>query len=334
VATEVAIDVGTAWTRLATREAGLVLEERTQVAVDTGSGQVVAIGEAARASVVGSQRHVVVFRPLEKGATVDFDVAARLLRAMFTRAGFGRFTRLKAVMSVPVLATSIERRALRQAALQAGAVDVTLIEAPIAAAVGLGMPVQNPVASAVVTLGAGASEVALISLGGIVTQRSLHIGGNDLDRAIAADVRSTTRAVIAPLVAASLKESLGSALDSSAGESQLVPARTVRDGLAVNAEVPAELVNRSIKDALAAIVRMVQECLRDAPPDLAQDVITQGLTMAGGASQLRDLGALLSRETGVTVHDVTDPQRVIVRGLVSFLGQDAATRRLLSKIDV
>jgi rod shape-determining protein MreB len=162
-----------------------------------------------------------------------------------------------------------------------------------------------------------------------VTHRSLHVGGRDLDRALASAVRATTRAVIAPHVAQGIKEEIGSALGTSAGETRLVPARAVLDGAAVNAEVPAELVNRSIKDSLIQIVRMVQECLSEAPPDLAQDVITQGITVVGGASQLRDLRELIRRETGVAIHSVPDPSLVIVRGLVGCLGQDAAIRKVL-----
>jgi len=319
---------------MATRESGLILNERTLVAIDTRSGSVVDVGAGALDAVVGTNSHVVAFRPLEKGATIDFDVAARLLRALFDRAGFGRFTRVKVVMSVPVLATSIERRALRQAALQAGAVEATLIETPIAAAIGLGMPVQNPVASGVVSLGAGASEVALISLGGIVAQRSLRLGGRDLDRAIATVLRTTSQAVIAPSVASAVKESLGSALGGSAGESSVMPARTLRDGLAVNVDVPAEVVNRSIKDHLIAIVKMVQECLSEAPPDLAQDVIAQGLTAVGGASQLRELRDLLARETGVRVHGVPEPDMVVLRGLVACLGNSNAVRKVLREAEL
>ena len=191
VATDVALDVGTSYTRLATLEHGLLFSEPTVVAINTRTGDVVEVGHAALRAVVRSPHHVVAFRPLAKGATVDFDVASRLFRSFFDRVGLSRVSRVRVVMSVPALATSIERRALRQAALQAGAIEASLIETPMAAAIGLGLPIQEPVASAVACLGAGSSEAAVISLGGIVTGRSLRVGGMDVDNAISAMLRQS-----------------------------------------------------------------------------------------------------------------------------------------------
>ena len=193
MALDVALDIGTSNTRLATTDRGVVFDEPTMVAIDTNSGSVVEVGHGALEMVARTPRHVVVFRPLAQGATVDFDVTSRLIAGLFERAGVSKMSRARVVMSVPSLATSIERRALRQAAIQAGAREATLIEAPIAAAIGVGLPVQDPVGSAVTVLGAGASEAAIISLGGIVTGSARRLGGNDLSsRAVPDDWVATT----------------------------------------------------------------------------------------------------------------------------------------------
>ena len=217
MALDVALDIGTSNTRLATTERGVVFNEPTMVAIDTNSGRVVEVGHGALDMVARTPRHVVVFRPLAQGATVDFDVTSRLIAGLFDRAGVSKMSRARVVMSVPSLATSIERRALRQAAIQAGAREATLIEAPIAAAIGMGLPVQDPVGSAVTVLGAGASEAAVISLGGIVTGSARRLGGNDLDAAIATSLRIQLGVVVAPSVIEALKFSLASALGRHEG---------------------------------------------------------------------------------------------------------------------
>jgi rod shape-determining protein MreB len=194
---------------MATMGRGIIWEEPTVVAINTRTGAVVEVGRAARDAVVRTPEHVVAFRPLAKGAAVDFDVTARLFRALFDRAGFSRVSRVRAVVSVPGLATTIERRAIRQAAMQAGATEVTLLEAPVAAAIGLGLPVQEPVASAVVVVGAGASEAAVMSLGGIVASQSLRVAGSDIDAAIATALRQRHGVVVAPSVAEYLKIEVG-----------------------------------------------------------------------------------------------------------------------------
>src|ERR1700685_1922995 len=227
MALDVALDIGTSNTRLATTARGVVFNEPTMVAIDTNSGRVVEVGHGALDMVARTPRHVVVFRPLAQGATVDFDVTARLIEALFERAGVSKLSRARVVMSVPSLATAIERRALRQAAIQAGAREAGPIKAPLPAAIGLGLPVQDPVGSAVTLIGAGASEAAIISLGGIVTGAARRLGGIDIDSSIATLLRLNVCVGEAPSVTESLKCSLASALGSTAGLVEVVPARTV-----------------------------------------------------------------------------------------------------------
>ncbi|HEV7958807.1 MAG TPA: rod shape-determining protein, partial [Acidimicrobiales bacterium] len=243
MAVDVALDIGTSHTRLATNQRGVLFDEPTMVAIDTNTGEVQDLGHGALDLVGRTPRHVVVFRPFNQGATVDFDVTARLIEALFERAGVSKLSRARVVMSVPSLATAIERRALRQAAIQAGAREASLIEAPLAAAIGLGLPVQDPVGSAVTLLGAGASETAVVSLGGTVAGAARRIGGSDIDASIATLLRLNMGVVVAPTVIESLKCSLASALGSTAGLVEIVPARTVDRGRLVDVEVTAELVN-------------------------------------------------------------------------------------------
>lgn len=327
------MDVGTSRTRIATTENGLLLDEPSIVAIDTSDGVVVEAGREALRAVVRSPQHVVAFRPLAKGATVDFDVAARMFRAFFDRCGFSRINRVRAVMSVPAFATSIERRALRQAALQAGAVEASLLESPIAAAIGLGMPVQDPVASAVVTLGYGSSETALISLGGIVIRRSLRAGGGDFDAAIATSFRHNYGVVVAPDVVEQVKCELASAMCRSSGESRIIAARTVDRGEPVSVEATADEINVAIRELVQSTVRLVQETLGEAPPDLAQDVLEQGLTLVGGHALVRDFAELISAETGVRVHVGADAAHVIIRGMERCLEEMATLHSLLRAAD-
>ena len=333
MATDVALDIGTARTRLATAERGILFDEPTMVAIDTTSGEVVDIGHGAIDLIGRTPRHVVVFRPLAQGTTVDFDVTARLIAGLFERAGVSKLSRARVVMSVPSLATSIERRALRQAALQAGAREVSLMEAPIAAAIGLGLPVQDPVGSEVTVLGAGVSESALISLGGIVSSGARRVGGNDIDNAIATLLRLRQGVVVAPSMIEELKITMSSARSRSHGELRTISARAIEDGKIETVEVRAELVNAALADTVSATLRLIQECLADAPPDLSQDVSAQGMVLVGGHAQLTDFAELISHNIGVTVRVADEPGTVIIRGLQMCLEQMSSLHSLFRQVD-
>lgn len=333
MALDVALDIGTASTRLATTQRGVLFNEPTMVAIDTSSGDVVEVGHGALELVGRTPRHVVVFRPFAQGATVDFDVTARLIAGLFERAGVSKLSRARVVMSVPSLATAIERRALRQAAIQAGAREVSLVESPLAAAIGLGLPVQDPVGSAVVLLGAGASEVVVVSLGGIVTGRARRIGSLDVDAALATLLRVNRGVVVAPRVVEELKIALADATGSSRAPQEIVAARTVDRGIPVSVEVDSELVHRALGDVLNALVRMVEECLSDTPPDLSQDVSARGMTLAGGFAQLANLDGLLAQATGVDVRVAAQPELVVIQGLQYCLEEMSSLHALFREAD-
>ena len=334
MAVDVALDIGTSHTRLATTQRGVLFNEPTMVAIDTNSGSVVEVGHGALEMVGRTPRHVVVFRPLAQGATVDFDVTARLIAGLFDRAGISKLNRARVVMSVPSLATSIERRALRQAAIQAGAKEVSLIEAPIAGAIGLGLPVQDPIGSAVTVLGAGASEIAVISLGGIVTSGARRLGGNDLDNAIATQLRLSLGVVASPQLVEQLKIHLASAVGSTVGMSEVVLARTVDRGEPVEVEVRAELVIAACQEVISSTVRMIQECLGDTPPDLSQDLSSRGLTLIGGHAQLKGLDEMIATSTGVDVKLAREPDEVVIKGLQFCLEEMSSLHTLLRHVDI
>ncbi len=318
---------------MATAEQGVLFNEPSTVAIDTRTGEVVEVGYGAMDLVARTSRHVVAFRPLAQGATIDFDVTARLLAGLLERAGISKVSRVRAVMSVPSLATAIERRALRQAAVQAGAREVSLIESPLAAAIGLGLPVQDPVGSAVSVLGAGASEATLISLGGIVTRGTRRHGGSDLDGAIASLIRHRYGVVVSPAVAEALKIALASAMSRTSGQSETVSARTVERGEPVEVVISADLVNDALHDVLTSTVTMVQDSLAEAPPDLSQDVSARGMTLVGGLARLRDLAELIEKKTNVDVRVAPEPELVVIRGLQMCLEEMSSLHALFRDAD-
>lgn len=326
---DVALDVGTNYTRIATREEGLLVEEPSVVAIDTRNGEVVAVGRSAQEAVSSFARHVVAYRPMVSGATVDFDVTARLIRSLVDRSGLRGFSRAKVIMGVPAHATSIERRALRQAAMQAGASDATLIESPIAAAVGLGLPVAEPVASAIITLGAGSSEASVISLGGIVSRRSIRLGGNTIDENIATIIRQRFDVVVSPSTAEWIKYELASATGRPPRDFLSVPARSIKDGEPVQIEVSAQLIAPVISDVVAQTVRMATEALGEAPPDLVHDVLLHGVAVVGGHANLRDSAAVFEHELGARIVTVEDTQRVVIDGLRLCLRETSGFRRFV-----
>lgn len=298
---------------------GLVLEEPTVVAIDTRDGAVVALGQEAVELVGRTPRHVVAFRPMQKGSTTDFDVAARLLHGVLQRCGISRFSRPRVLLTVPAAATPIERRALLQASRRAGVARAHLLEAPVAAAIGLGLPIHDPVASSVAVLGAGTTEVAMISLGGIVTRASLRLGGDDLDADIAAFVRAHHDAVVAPSVAEAIKRSIATAEPAPRTRRVEVPARHTSDGTPFTLSLSGDDVHEAIRDHVAQIARAPGECLSEAPPDLAQDVLVHGLHVVGGTSRLHGLLEQLAERTDVPVSTCEQPEHAVVLGAASCL---------------
>lgn len=314
VARELAIDFGTAATRVYERGRGVIFDEPTVAAVDTKTREVLALGHDARDLVGRTTRHVVMVRPLRQGAITDFDMAERMLRSILSRCGATKISRPRVLLSVPAAATSIERRALKQAARSAGAHQAHLLEAPMAAAIGLGLPVNDPLGSVVVDVGAGTSETGVTSLGGVVALKALRLGGQDLDRGIAEMVRQRFDLVISERAAEELKTSIGAAGHIAPSVSAEVHGRMVATGERASAIVTSEEVAQAIADSVRAMVDGVAACLADSPPEFAQDALFEGIHLLGGGALLQGFAAQLSAGTSVPVHTVENPRHVVIEG--------------------
>ena len=328
---ELAIDLGTSSCRVFVRDAGLVLDEPSVVALDGRSRGVLAIGHAATDLIGRTTRPVRAVHPMFQGAVADVDITAALLRYLLRRAGGSRFQRPKVLLTVPATATPIERRALRKAAEDAGAGSVRLLEAPMAAAMELGVPFAEPVGTMVCDLGGGKSEVAVLSLGGVVALRALRVGGLDLDQAIASYVRNTYGVVVADATSTAVKEAIGSVDPAPTDHDLELPGRVVSTGVPATVVLRADEVRTAMAEAVGQIVAAVVQCLAGAPPELSQDIIFQGIHLVGGASQLRGLPERLEQATDVPVHVHGDPSTVIAAGAGRLLQEGARYDRLIAR---
>ncbi len=316
--------------RVVAKGRGLILEEPTVAAVDTRTREVLALGAEADELVGRTADHVVAVRPLRQGAITDFDMAERLLRAVLSRSGASRMSRPKVLLTVPAAATSIERRALKQAARKAGGSSAMLLEAPMAAAIGLGLPIHDPVGSVVVDVGAGTSETGVISLGGVVALKALRIGGHDLDAAVASAVRQQLDLVISDLLAEELKMKIGSVDANAPALTAEIHGRRTTSGLSATEQVTSEVVSRAISDLTSSLVAGSAACLADAPPELAQDAIFEGIHLVGGGSLLHGFADLLAQGTSVPVHVAANPTTAVVEGAGRCLDELGRLQALFS----
>jgi len=258
--------------------------------------------------------NIVAVRPLRKGAITDFDITQRMIRLVLQRAGVNRFNRPRVVICVPSAITPVERRAVIEAARRAGAAEAQLLDQPMAAAIGAGLPIGEPIANMVVDIGGGTSETALISLGGRVALEAVRVGSFDLDAAIAVHIRRAYGIAIGERTAEAIKIAVGSAHPLANEPSAEVRGRELTTGLPRTVILAAEEVRESIKEPVNAIVDSVLRCLGTAPPELARDLITRGIHLVGGGSLLRGLDVRLAKATLIPVHHVDAPLESVVLG--------------------
>ncbi len=309
-----AIDLGTANTLVWARRRGIVLREPTVVAVDIRSGKVTAAGARAFDAVATASRPAQLERPLTGGAVTDFAMTSDMLKLLFERLGVTRFSRSRLLISVPSGVTPVERQALRDAAKEAGGWKVYLIEEPMAAAIGAGLPVQDPVGSMVVDIGGGNTEVAVISLGGVVVSKAVRVGGFDLDHALQEWVRDHFDIAIGDRTAEELKVALGRAFPSSPAAVAEVQGRDLRSGLTRTIRIDSEQIRQALERATAAIAGAVIDTLSECPPELAQDVMSGGILLVGGGAMLQGLDKRIEAETQVKVRVATDPLDAVITG--------------------
>jgi rod shape-determining protein MreB len=314
VARDLAIDLGTANTLVYVRGKGIQLKVPTVIAINERTGDILAMGEDAYIMIGRTPAHVVAVRPLRGGAISDFDTTASLIKLLLQRAGAGRMGKPKIVVCVPSAITQVERRAVQEAALLAGAKAAYLIEEPMAAAIGAGLPVHEPAGSLVVDVGGGTTEVACISLGGIVTAKAIRVAGFDMDAAITQHVRREYAIVIGERTAEQVKLAIGAASPQPGTAETQVRGRELATGLPKSVVLRGDEVRAALEEPVAQIVQAVVETLSEAPPELANDVLDKGIYMTGGASLLPGLAARVAQETQVGVHLTEAPQECVVLG--------------------
>jgi rod shape-determining protein MreB len=293
---------------------GIVLNEPTVIALNSQTHDVLAMGHQAWQMIGRTPGYIVAVRPLRQGAITDFDITQRMIRLLLQRAGLSRFHRPRVLICVPSAITEVERRAVKEAARQAGAAEAQLIEQPMAAAIGAGLPIHEPLGNMVVDVGGGTTETAVISLGGIVALQAIRVGSFDIDAAIQTYVRREYGIAIGERTAEEIKLAIGSAFPTDDEVKAEVRGRDLMSGLPKNVILSPEEVRAAIEEHVKAICDSVVQCLGRAPPELAQDLIMQGIHLVGGGGMLRGLDRRIAEETALPVHLVDAPLECVALG--------------------
>jgi rod shape-determining protein MreB len=293
---------------------GIVLNEPTVIALNERTQDVLAMGKDAWQMIGRTPAYIVAVRPLRGGAITDFDITQRMIRLLLKRSGVNRWNRPRVLICVPSAITEVERRAVEEAARRAGAAGAYLIEQPMAAAIGAGLPIHEPLGNMVVDVGGGTTEVAVISLGGIVALQAIRVGSFDMDASIQAFVRREYGIAIGERTAEEIKITIGSAFPVDDEMKVEVRGRDLMTGLPKTVILSPEEVREAIEENVGAIVDSVVYCLGEAPPELAQDLIMQGIHLVGGGGMLRGLDQRLAKETAIPVHLVDAPLECVALG--------------------
>jgi rod shape-determining protein MreB len=326
---DLAIDLGTANTLVYERGRGVVLDEPSVVAIEAGTGKLIAAGTRAKEMLGRTPGHVRAVRPLQDGVISDADVTEQMLRYFVDQVRPSRLIRPRMVVCVPSEVTGVERRALEDAAVRSGARRVYVIEEPMAAAIGADLPVNETSASMVVDIGGGTTDVAVISLGGIVTARSVRVGGDEIDEAVIAHVKSEYSLLLGERSAEDIKVAVGSAFPLSEETTTRVRGRDLVSGLPKTVTISSQEVRRAIEGPVLQIVELVRATLDVCPPELAGDILDNGVTLTGGGALLRGLDERLRHELGVPVRVADDPLRAVVRGSGRCIEEFATLERVL-----
>ncbi len=331
---DVGIDLGTANTLVHVGGRGIILREPSVVAVNKDTGDVLAVGEEAKRMLGRTPANIVATRPLKDGVIADYEYTEYMLREFIKKATHGRVLFSTVVVGIPSGVTEVERLAVIEAARKSGASRAYVIEEPMAAAIGAGMPIGEPVGSMIVDIGGGTTEVAVISLGGVVHSRSVRIAGDEIDDAIAAYVRRAYNLYVGDRTAEETKITIGSAFPMPTELSMTVRGRDLVTGLPRSAVITSEEVRAAIAEPIGAIVEAVKLTLEATPPELAADAMNNGIVLAGGGALLRGLDRLICEETGMPVIIADEPLDCVVKGtgrLLEMQNESAAVRRMLEK---
>ncbi len=322
---DMGIDLGTANTLVFIRGKGIVTREPSVVAIQTNTKQVLAVGEDAKKMIGRTPGNIVAIRPLKDGVIADFDVTQNMLKYFIKKAIPNRsLFQPRVVICVPSGVTEVEKRAVEEAAIHAGAREAYLIEEPMAAAIGAGLPVQEPTGSMVVDIGGGTTEVAIISLGGIVTSKSIRVGGDELDDSIVTYIKREYSLMIGERTAEEIKISIGTADAETEEKIMDIRGRDMISGLPKTLQISSKEIYEALREPVTNILDAIKTTLEKTPPELASDVMELGIMLTGGGALLEGLDRLIAKETGMPVHIAEDPLDCVAIG----------TGKALDSIDV
>ena len=328
---DMGIDLGTATTLVYVKGEGIVLCEPSVVAIERGTSHVLAVGEEAKRMLGRTPGNIIAIRPMKDGVIADFEITEAMLRYFIKKVHHRRvLVRPRIVIAIPSGITEVERRAVKDSAERAGAREVFLIEEPIAAAIGVGLPIQEPIGNMVIDIGGGTTEIAVISLAGMVFSKSIRIGGDEMDEAIIEYLKKTYNLMVGERTAEEIKIKIGSAYPLDEEMSLEVKGRDLVAGLPKTVTVTSEEIRDALQEPLRAILEITKISLERTPPELSADLIDHGIVMAGGGSLLRSLDMLISEETGLPVHIADDPLTAVAQGTGKVLNEI----RYLKKVTV
>ena len=332
---DIGIDLGTSNTLVYVRGRGIAIEEPSVVAINKRTKEILAIGQEAKKMVGRTPAHIVAIRPLVDGVISDFEITEQMLRYFFDRVHKEKFTLLprpRVVIGIPHSVTEVERRAVEEGAINAGAREVYLIEEPIAAAIGARLPIQEATGSMIIDIGGGTTEVAVMSLGGVVASRSLRIAGDEMNDDIIQYAREKFNLVLGERTAEEIKIKIGSAYELKEKLEAPMRGRNLVTGLPKEIIVNDEQIREAIKKSINAIMESIRVTMEETPPELLADIMDKGIVLAGGGALLRGLDKRISEETQTQVHIADDPLTAVVRGTgIVLVDLDLLSNVLLPK---
>ncbi|MFH1395362.1 MAG: rod shape-determining protein [Candidatus Omnitrophota bacterium] len=326
---DMGIDLGTASTLVYLKNEGIVLCEPSVVAIEAGTSKVLAVGEEAKRMLGRTPGNIIAIRPMRDGVIADFEIAESMLRYFIKKVhNSRRLVRPRMVIAVPSGITEVEKRAVKDSALHAGAREVYMLEEPVAASIGVGLPIQEPSGNMIIDIGGGTTEMAVISLAGVVFSKSIRIGGDEMDDAIINYLKRTYNLMVGERTAEEIKIRIGSGYPLEEEMTMDVRGRDLVAGLPKMVNITSEEVREALSEPIAQIVEAVRITLERTPPELSADLIEKGLILAGGGCLLRGLDKLISEETSLPVHLADDPLTAVALGTGKVLSELKYLKRL------
>ena len=326
---DIGIDLGTANTLVYVKDRGIVLREPSVVAVESGTNRVLAVGDEAKRMLGRTPGNIVAIRPMKAGVIADFEITEAMLRYFIKKIHQHRkMVKPRIIIAVPSDITEVEKRAVKDSATHAGARDVFLIEEPMAAAIGVGLPVQEPAGNMIVDIGGGTTEVALISLAGIVFSRTVRVGGDEMDECIVQYMKRVYNLMVGERTAEEIKITMGSAYPTGEETSIEVKGRDLVAGLPKMLTITSEEIREALQEPVSSIIDVIKVTLERCPPELASDLVDRGMVLAGGGALLKGIDKLIAEQTGLPVHLADDPLSAVAEGTGVVLNELNFLRRV------